>query len=358
MIDQSNTWGSGMNLQKLSLVLLLVTIYSNTALGKNFSVLSYNVENLFDTTHDTDKDDYTYLPLEEKRNNPEVYKYCRSIQVPTWRNECYQLDWTEEVVSAKIEKISEVIKAYDGRTLPDIVILQEVENIGILRRLNTEGGLNYATAVLIEGGDKRGIDVGILSKFPISGTPKLHYIDPDRRISTRGILEVKLLVDDKIVAVFANHWPSQNNPAEFRALAAKTLLKASSSVRADIRIAGGDFNTVKNDSPHSIDDYLTHPRRGIYFVETNPNFEWNGAEGSHWYGGHWNYLDRLFIDSKSIHNGVTVDYKLHVKDFMLAEKTYRRRGQTRKALVPFRFSPENLDGYSDHLPVSIKVHIP
>ena len=43
---------------------------------RTISVASYNAENLFDEKHDSGKNDWTYLPLKEKRRSSEVKKYC------------------------------------------------------------------------------------------------------------------------------------------------------------------------------------------------------------------------------------------------------------------------------------------
>ena len=63
----------------------------------------------------------------------------------------------------------------------DVLAVQEVEHIGILKEFNHDslGGL-YSHIVLIEGNDHRLIDVGILSKFPI-GTITTHQtaVHPD-----------------------------------------------------------------------------------------------------------------------------------------------------------------------------------
>ena len=50
----------------------------------------------------------------------------------------------------------------------DVLAVQEVEHIGILKRFNRDylDGL-YPYAVLVEGNDQRLIDVGILSRLPI-----------------------------------------------------------------------------------------------------------------------------------------------------------------------------------------------
>ena len=75
----------------------------------------------------------------------------------------------------------------------DILAVQEVEHLGILKQFNKEklGGL-YRHIVLVEGNDSRLIDVGILSKLPIgaitSHQTAIHPEDPDRRIFGRDLL--------------------------------------------------------------------------------------------------------------------------------------------------------------------------
>ncbi|MCB0349223.1 MAG: endonuclease/exonuclease/phosphatase family protein [Bdellovibrionales bacterium] len=337
---------------KLVLSALSLFIFSTShAKPIEFTVMSYNVENLFDTLHDEGKADYAYLPLTVKRSMPSAMEYCRNERIPPYRAQCFNQDWNEDVLNTKIQNIAEVIKAYDKGQRPDILVVQEVENLNVLNMLNEQGGLGYQTVVLLEGDDQRGIDVGILSKYPLAGEPKIHYIDKSRKIKTRGILEARFHIQDKVVAVFANHWPSQSNPDELRSLAAKKLLEVLPKAKADVRIAAGDFNTNKNDNPHGINETLLKPKRGLYFVETNPELKDGQPSGSHWYQGKWEFLDRMFIDSKSAGNA-EIDFSVHVKPFMLMDRILRdRRGNETVHQVPNRFNADESRGYSDHLPI-------
>jgi len=99
-------------------------------------IVFWNVHNLFDTINDprTQDDDYT----------------------PAGREE-----WTEARLQAKLKALALVIRELN----PDIAGLAEVENIDVLRRLGAEAG--YEHAYLIEKGDRRGIDIGVLSKIPL-----------------------------------------------------------------------------------------------------------------------------------------------------------------------------------------------
>jgi endonuclease/exonuclease/phosphatase family metal-dependent hydrolase len=341
-----------MRLKLLFIASLAISLNTTKAFAIEFTLMSYNVENLFDIVHDEGKVDYAYLPLEVKRSMPEAMAHCRGERIPVYRAQCFNQDWNDSVLSTKITNISQVIKSLDSGNLPDILVVQEVENLNVLQQLNERGGLSYQSVVLIEGDDQRGIDVGILSKYPLAGEPKIHYIDKSRKIKTRGILEAKFHIENKVVAVFANHWPSQSNPDELRSLAAKKLLEVLPKAKADVRIAAGDFNTNKNDSPHGINETLLKPKRGLYFVETNPNVKsFEAPNGSHWYQGKWDYLDRIFVDSKTAGNA-EVNFRVHAKSFMMTERVLRNRNGTETIhQVPFRFIADEQIGYADHLPI-------
>ncbi|MDH3292597.1 MAG: endonuclease/exonuclease/phosphatase family protein [Gemmatimonadota bacterium] len=63
----------------------------------------------------------------------------------------------------------------------DVLAVQEVENIGILREFNREN-LNgrYPFQVLIEGNDPRFIDIAILSKLPLGAVTSFQTAAPGR----------------------------------------------------------------------------------------------------------------------------------------------------------------------------------
>ena len=51
---------------KLNFILLILASFSSTVFAESFTVMTYNVENLFNTTHDEGKDDWAYLPKASK----------------------------------------------------------------------------------------------------------------------------------------------------------------------------------------------------------------------------------------------------------------------------------------------------
>ena len=115
-----------------------------------------------------------------------------------------------------VERVVERILAMDA----DVLALQEVENIAILREFNEEqlGGL-YAHQVLIEGNDPRFIDVALLSKLPLGAVSShqtaVHPADTSRRVFGRDLLEVEVLNPSRsrrLFTLYNNHLKSHFVP--------------------------------------------------------------------------------------------------------------------------------------------------
>ena len=74
------------------------------------TLMTFNVENLFDTKHDEGKNDYTYLPLEHKASQSHQ-DACKGIEVTRWREQCLYWDWSETVLDTKLRRIADGDKA-------------------------------------------------------------------------------------------------------------------------------------------------------------------------------------------------------------------------------------------------------
>ena len=142
--------------------------------NSSFSVMTLNVNNLFDELDDPKKDDKAYLPIELKQTNKHINS-CNRVPVNSWKNECLYLDWDTETKDAKLKNLARDILLYD-ETGPDILALQEVDNINILEQLyRLLEPYGYIDLELLESKDYRGIDTAIISKFEIIDST-LHYI--------------------------------------------------------------------------------------------------------------------------------------------------------------------------------------
>jgi len=342
-------------------VLLALCILSVSSFAKTISLMNYNAENLFDTVHDEGKEDYTYLPLALKEASPEIQDYCNSLTVESWKKSCLYTDWSEDVLAAKVKNLAKVIRTYNRGRGADIVVLQEVENINVLNILVKEGlsDLGYKYISLVEGPDKRGIDVGVLSKYPVVDE-KLHEIDlSDIGKQTRGILEVTIKVNNKLITVFGNHWPSQHNPSEARFAASEKLISLAEQSTSNIVIATGDFNTTKEDSPNGVQNL----KEMFIDVETKARalpFK-NLWSGTHWYKGHWGSLDKIFVKKESFKAKVkTRSFNILSYKFLLGDKKwtdYETGEVTVYRNVPYRFNLRDKTGYSDHLPIAVKIKL-
>ncbi len=109
-------------------------------------------------------------------------------------------------------KIAQRIQAMS----PDILAVQEVEDINILKQFNKEylGNKAYRYVTLIEGNDPRLIDVGLLSNYPLGGVTSWQHAVYDhetRKIFSRDLLQADILNDKrnkKLFTLFVTHLKS------------------------------------------------------------------------------------------------------------------------------------------------------
>ena len=341
---------------KLFLVLFLTV---SSAYAKTVTIMSYNVQNLFDTTHDEGKEDYTYLPLAVKESSAEIQAYCKGLAKESWQKSCLFTDWNAEVLKNKILNLSKVIKSYRKGLGPDILVLQEVENKNVLKMLIDIGlkNMGYKYISLIEGPDSRGIDVGVISKLPIVNE-KLHIINLEGiGKATRGILQVDIKVNNKMITILGNHWPSQHNPPEARVEAAKVMLDAAKNADAGLVVGTGDFNTLDNEVPNGIKDFILPNFVDAEKAALSKPFKTLFA-GTHWYAGHFSSLDKMFI-LKGLYSVKPKyrSFRIHAMKFMFGEKVWtdRETGEvTVYPIVPLSYNFNKRTGYSDHLPIAMK----
>ena len=320
----------------------------------SLSIMAFNVENLFDANDDPGKDDHDYLPLAEKQT--EAHRaHCLSLRFESWQQRCLNVDWSESVVTQKLGAIAAAIQQVDGGLGPDIVVLQEVENIAILERLRRDflASSNYQPAVLVEGNDSRGIDVAFLSRLPLAGEAQLHDIRfsdefADRAGDTRGILQADFrMADGSLITGFAVHFPAPYHPTEMRVAAYDTLNRLLAALPADrAAFAGGDFNTTSaEDSEKNMLDRFARP----YWLVSNDLCP--GCRGTSYFApdDSWSFLDMVLWRPCCGEN--TTDAVRKVSAQIANETAAQRRDDG----TPRRFDGESGTGVSDHWPVLIRV---
>jgi endonuclease/exonuclease/phosphatase family metal-dependent hydrolase len=322
-------------------VLMFFTLccYSSLVFSKSLKLMTYNVANFYDTRHDEGTEDWTYLPLAIKQQIPNFQEICNRSTSSSRIQECLTLDWSKALFTKKLINISRVIKAAN----PDILVLQEIENKNVLNKLVTRGlkGQGYQFQVLIEGDDSRGIDVAILSRYPLQKAKHHSIIHNGQILDTRGILEAHFSVLNQDVVVFANHWPSQSNPSEERISSAKRLEQLAQNLRTDLVVAMGDFNSLDSDSPNP---YLEMPS----FLDLeklarklNPDL----LPGTRYKNNLWSSIDRIFIHRDSVLKPRLSSFEIMGLSFMLENG------------LPRSFDVATGEGFSDHLPVVVEISL-
>ena len=320
------------------------------------TVMSFNVENLFDSVDDPGKDDKTYLPLPAKQD-PAHAASCAGITVDRWRAECLELDWSDAVVEHKLSVVAATIRQVgDGRG-PDIVALQEVENLGILERLRTEylADLGYEPAILIEGRDERGIDVAFLSRLPLAGPPQLHPLHlpgfSDRAADTRDILQADFrLPGGTLLTGFSVHFPAPYHPTAMRVAAYDHLNALRRALPEDRHaFAAGDFNTTSREDGR--EDMLARFARPGWTVAHDIGCE--GCPGTSYYARDdtWSFLDMILFSPA---RGADTTAQIRADSVAIANGF---PAQVNAAGTPERYDSATSRGVSDHWPLIATIEV-
>jgi len=319
------------------------------------TIMTFNVQNLFDNIDDPGKDDKAYLPLDAKQSTAHIDE-CNTIPVESWKNECLNLDWSDNAIDHKLSVLATTIKQLDGDRGPDIIALQEVENLSILERLRTEhlADSGYLPATLIEGQDNRGVDTAFLSRLPLVGPPILHPLVledyPDRVGDTRGVLEATFrLPDDSLLTGFSVHFPAPFHPTEMRELAYAHLNSIRENLPAERNVfAAGDFNTTGTE-----DDQKSMLERFVRPYWTVAHDSCVDCAGTQYYArdDNWSFLDTILFSPA---RGEKTTWQIRADSVQIAN---RNPDQTTKECTPRRYNSAARSGVSDHWPLVAMIEL-
>ena len=306
-------------------------------LASFLTVVQLNCENLFDCHHDSLKQDTEFLPSAPRRWTP--YRYWRKV---------------DNIARARVSSTSDTT----GHRLPDLVALCEVENDSVVRDLARRSLLRTGRYryFVTDSPDGRGIDVALLyhefSFAPISHAslrvPTVGGMPP-----TRDILYVSgRIITDDTLHVFVVHSPSRRDGERatrpYRMTVARRLCAAIDSVRgvspgARIIVAG-DFNDYSGDPAL---DYICSKSMSDVTASARGA---NGAKGTYFYKNRWGSLDHILLSHSLLANFVSA--RVNDARFLL-EYDYGYGGvKPRRTYSGYRYSP---DGYSDHLPLVVRL---
>lgn len=286
---------------RLSLLLLVILLGSTEGAAQQRAelwVMSYNVENLFDTEDDPSKADEDFLPEGSYR-------------------------WTKTRYYTKLMQVATVISsAREGLYSPDLIGLVEVESARCLEdllRLQTRLSEEYSY-LITEGADRRGIDVALLyrrSVFQLLGWEQIDLQPPSAEpLATRPLLHaLGRLPSGDSLHIFVCHFPSRRGGARhsqpYRDHAASILAarcqpllqQAAEGARCHILILG-DFNGSPDETPtrrilgaqpYPSDAAIQASPDKLYYLQ--PRQGEGEPPGSYCYQGIWSYLDQILASA-------------------------------------------------------------
>ena len=318
--------------------------------ARELSIGTYNVANLFDTRHQEGKNDWEFTPLGTagKEEN------CKRQRSSYYRHRCLKTDWNAQALQLKMRSLSASL-AGGPYGIPDVLILNEVENEGVFQEWNRSLGYDYA--FIAESPDPRGIGNLIAWKagtgFNATLKDSLH-IEGGKHL--RPILKVKLVRQKTALFIYAHHWPAQSAPGKLRLLAAHTFAKDVEREREKdpglLLVSLGDFNVIESNKPHPLKDVF-EGQLGLVDLHALSR---SSSPGSYFYkkSGRWNRLDRIYV-SKSLVDAKGADYA--VGSYAIGnhgansgEYMVTKNGTTSFIKIP--------QGPSDHFPVFMRLVLP
>lgn len=328
-----------------------------TVPSRAVTIMTFNVENLFDNEDDPGKADETFFALSDKQSD-EHQTSCAQIEVKRWREQCLYWDWSDAMIERKLGVVARAILQVQQGRGPDIVALQEIENIGILERLRGEylTGAGYLPAILIEGDDLRGIDVAFLTKLELASEPVLHRIpfrgfDAERVADSRGILQADfVLPDGSTLTGYAVHFPAPFHPTGMREVAFEYLNRLRAGLPRDrAAFAAGDFNITSRENREQ--DMLGRYARPHWTVAHELGC--GGCKGTQYYapGEEWSFLD-MILWSPGTRRGAAATWDIRKDSVYIANGT---SDQVHEDGTPARFSLPEGSGVSDHWPLVMRI---
>jgi len=326
---------------KMKYIIILISFsffsYAQNEQGSEIFTVFYNVENLFDTIDCPEKNDSEFLPNGKK-------------------------EWNTKKYNQKQLQLAKVFSSINEGNDIDIIGLCEIENSNVINDLLRQDFFKKTNYQIIhkESPDNRGIDCAILINEKCI-LLKYDFIEvkleEDSR-PTRDIVYAKLEINNEIINVFINHWPSRwggKEKTEFKRIGTAKILKnyidKNIQNKNERILIMGDFNDYPSDlslsktlkAKNKISNFNNQKLFNLMSTLESEN------TGSYNYKGEWGFLDQIIVSSNLVNNskGCKVEkYGVFKEDWLLHE----RYGD----IYPNRMYLGNewqSGGFSDHLPI-------
>jgi hypothetical protein len=314
--------------------LLLFIIIENSfaqSESQRLRIMFYNVENFFDVTDDSLKEDNEFLPNGLMR-------------------------WNSNRYYKKQNSLYKTIIAAGEWNPPAIIAFCEVEHRQILEDLCYKSYLTKFHYDIIheESPDRRGIDVCLIFRKDLVKLIHYEYLIPNNGqfFTSRSVLYSEFGIGDDTIHLFVNHWPSRRGGIlagdEIRHNIASMIRVKVDSITGRCRnskiIITGDLNC-------SPDDEIIREFLASDLINLSDSLNSKGI-GSYRYAGNWEMIDQAIVSRSLLSpmNGISTKpgfLRVFKPDFLL-QKDSKYPG-----LSPFPTyrGYKYAGGYSDHLPI-------
>ena len=336
---------------RIILVFLTIIHFGNITFAqeKQFQIRTvafYNLENLFDTINNTSKNDEASPIMELRTNKSIVYK-------------------------DKIDKLGEVLSQIGvekARNSPVIIGVVEIENDTVLSDLIQGKYLKNKEYRFIhyDSPDERGIDVGLIYQDtyfkPINHKSyelKI-YSKQGKRVFTRDQLLVSGYLDNELIHVIVNHWPSKRGGSKsipYRKKAALLNMRIIEDIRkidpsAKI-LTMGDFNDDPIEPSFKQILKTKSKKDGLQKNDLYNPYEIMFAKGLNTagYRDNINLFDQIILSATFVTTNKQFDsYKLYQANIFnpkfLINANGRFKGYPKRSFSYGKYT----GGYSDHFP--------
>jgi len=302
------------------------------------TVLSYNVQNLFDDVDDG-------LEYDEYRSSS---------------------GWDRDAYFARLSRVDEVVRLATGATLVDAIVLQEVESPRVALDLSGDFLRRYRHIASGEPG-RTTTQVVVLTRRAPEMTRAHRAVEvelvpggePRTVWSSRAVVDV-VLAGGK-TRLFAAHWKSQSGGTEATAplrirearLVRGVVASAPPAAGAAVLLVG-DLNESPTADDATGAPAMPAPRTALAtLTDPIPGLErrfrtlWvdEGFPGSYYFRGAWSRLDHAYLLAPPAASSGALGTLTPIASAKLLDRSG----------IPLRYDPRRRFGYSDHLPILVTV---
>ena len=295
-------------------------------LSRATCIVSYNVESLFSPAVDSLNTDTEFTPDGSRHWNG--YRYKQKI--------------------AHIAQVLTAIGQWDG---VDIVGLCEVESRECVDDLCQALQRGNYQALHHDSPDKRGIDVALLYRkgWEVVAERAIR-VDLGEENSTRDILYAALKKADELgqnsdtLHILVCHLPSMSGGAAATQWKRERALKVLQTAVDSVKMASADAKiVVMGDMNSAPQENLTGLINRMIPMVCCPPY------GTEKYHGQWTYLDQFYLTE----NLQVASVSVFAPDWLLEEDTRYLGDKPKRTYMGYRWQ----NGYSDHLPIVLRIHL-